>query len=73
MSTNTQVQSLELRAMEQRNELHDTVNELKQKVYDIREKLDIRKNVRHHMMATSLISSGVLLLFSVVLARSLDR
>jgi len=73
MSTNAQVQNLELRALEQRNQLHHSVNELKQKVYDVREKLDIKKNVRRHIMATSVISSGVLLLFSIVLARSFDR
>ena len=73
MSTNAQVQNLELRAMEQRNQLHHSVNELKQKVYDVREKLDIKKNVRRHILATSVISFGVLLLFSIVLARSFDR
>ncbi|HTS03960.1 MAG TPA: hypothetical protein VMP68_00130 [Candidatus Eisenbacteria bacterium] len=72
MSPNPQVQNLELRAMEQRNQLHQSVTELKQKVSDVREKLDIKKRVRHHIAATSLLAGGVLLLFSIVLARSFD-
>jgi hypothetical protein len=72
MSTNPHVQNLELQAMEQRNQLHQTVRELKQKVSDVREKLDIKKRVRRHVTATSLIAAGVLLLFSTVVANSFD-
>ena len=73
MSTNPQVQNLELRAMEQRNQLHQSVTELKQKVYDVREKLDIKKKVGRHVTAASLIATGVLVVFSIPLARSFDR
>jgi hypothetical protein len=73
MSTNPQVQNLELRAMEQRNQLHQTVTELKQKVSDVRDKLDIKKRVRGHIVATSLVAAGVLVTLSTVLARSLDH
>lgn len=73
MSTNPQVQNLELRAMEQRNQLHQRVTELKQKVSDVREKLDIKKKVARHVPATSLIAAGVLVVFSIPLARSFDR
>ena len=73
MSTNPQVQNLELRAMEQRNQLHQRVTELKQKVSDVREKLDIKKKVARHVTATSLIAAGVLIVFSIPLACSFDR
>ena len=73
MSTNPQVQNLELRAMEQRNQLHQRVTELKQKVSDVREKLDIKKKVGRHIPATSLIAAGVFIVFSIPLARSFDR
>lgn len=73
MSADPQVHNLELRAMEQRNELHQSVNELRQKVTDVREKLDIKKNVRHHLMATMLTAAGVLVLTSITVARSFDR
>jgi hypothetical protein len=72
MSTNAQVQNLELRAMEQRNQLHQTVTELKQKVSDVRDKLDIKKRVRGHIVATSLTAAGALVTLSIVLARSFD-
>ena len=73
MSTNPQVQNLELRAMEQRNQLHQSVTELKQKVSDVREKLDIKKKVNRHLPATSLIAAGVLVVLSIPLARAFDR
>lgn len=73
MSTNPQVQNLELRAMEQRNQLHQTVTELKQKVSDVREKFDIKRNVQRHMMATALTLAAVLVIATIPVARSFDR
>jgi septal ring factor EnvC (AmiA/AmiB activator) len=84
MSTNPQVQNLELRAMEQRNQLHQTVAEIKQKVSDVREKFDIKKKVQRqvteikhdldrHKMATALIASAVTVITSIFIARSFDR
>ena len=73
MSTNPQVQNLELRAMEQRNQLHQSVTELKQKVSDVREKLDIKKNVQRHILATALTLSAVLVVATIPLARSFQR
>ena len=84
MSTNPQVQNLELRAMEQRNQLHHTVAEIKQKVADVREKFDIKRNVQRqvaeikhsvdrHKMATALIASALTVITSIFIARSFDR
>jgi hypothetical protein len=51
------VESLELRALEQRNRLHKTATELRTKVSDVREKLDISKNAREHLIGASVIVS----------------
>jgi len=59
--------------MEQRNQLHQTVAELKDKVSDMREKLDIKQNVRRHAMLTALIAAGLVVLSSIPIARSFDR
>jgi hypothetical protein len=73
MSADPQVENLEMRAVEQRNQLRQTVTELKQKVSDVREKLDVKRNVRRHIVATSVTAAGVLVLFSTALARALRR
>lgn len=59
--------------MEQRNELHQSVSELRQKVTDVREKFDIKRNFRHHLMATVLTAAAVLMITSITVARSFDR
>jgi len=51
------VESLELRALEQRNRLHNTASELRTKVSDAREKLDVSKNAREHLIGASVIVS----------------
>ena len=56
MST-LQVERMELRAMEQRARLHKTANELKTKVAAAREKLNISRNVREHLVGASLAVS----------------
>jgi len=73
MSTNTQVQNLEMRAMEQRNNLHQTVAELKHKVSGVRERFDIKQNIRRHAMLAALISAGLIVLSSIAIVRLFDR
>jgi hypothetical protein len=73
MSANPEVHNLELRAMEQRNELHRSVNELKHKVSDVREKFDIKKNVQRHKMSAALIAAALTVLSGIAVARSFDR
>ena len=73
MSANPEVHNLELRAMEQRNELHQSVSELRSKVSDVRERLDITKNVERHKMATALVAAALTLVSSIFVARSFDR
>lgn len=73
MSSNPQVQNLEIHAMEQRSQLHHTVAELKHKVSEVRKKFDIARNVRRHLMLTALIAAGMIVLASIPIARSFDR
>jgi hypothetical protein len=53
------VESLELRALEQRNRLHNTATDLRNKVSAAREKLDMSKNIREHLIGASIIVSLV--------------
>lgn len=46
MTADIPVDILEQRAAQQRRQLHDTVNELRQSV---KEKLDVKRNVREHI------------------------
>jgi hypothetical protein len=59
---------LRLRAMEQRNQLHETANELKHKINDTREKLDINRNVRAHFGTVTGIVAGVAMLTGYAVA-----
>ncbi len=57
---NTQpVENLESRALEQRNRLHTTAMELRSeveaKINATREKLDISRNARQHMLGASVV------------------
>ena len=52
MST-TAIESLELKALAERNQLHDRANELRAKIAGLREKLGIRKNARSHLLGAS--------------------
>ena len=51
------VEKLELRAMEQRNRIHETAGELRTKVVAAREKLDVSRNAREHFVVASLAVS----------------
>ena len=47
------VENLELRAIEQRNRLHQTTSELKGKISATREQFDPSKNLREHFVAAA--------------------
>lgn len=51
------IENLELRALEQRNRLHKTADELKTKVTAAREKLNMSKNAREHFVGATVILS----------------
>lgn len=60
------VDKLELRALEERNRLHQTATELRTeletKINDAREKLDIRNQVRKHFAGSAVLVSAIALL-----------
>jgi hypothetical protein len=49
------LESLELRALEQRNRLHQDARELKEKIAAAREKLSVERNVREHFTTAALV------------------
>ena len=51
------VERMELRAMEQRARFHQTAEELKIKVAATRERFDISRNAREHLIGASLAMS----------------
>jgi hypothetical protein len=57
------VENLHLRAIEQRNELHQTTAELKAKVTATRDQLDPSWNARHHFVPFALAVAALGLLF----------
>jgi hypothetical protein len=75
---NTQpVENLEARALEQRNQLHRTAMELKSeveaKIAATREKLDVSRNAREHMLGASVVLGLVGLLSGYSLAGMFTR
>jgi hypothetical protein len=53
------VDRLEIRALQQRNDVHETIGELKDKVVEARSKLNPNTNAREHLLAASLIVSSL--------------
>jgi len=58
MSANP-IDRLEIQALQQRNQVHDTIGELKSKVVAVRAKFDPHANAREHLLAASLILSSI--------------
>ena len=58
MSANP-IDRLETKAVEQRNQVHETIGELKDKVVEVRARLDPKTNAREHLLAASLIVSSI--------------
>lgn len=56
------VETLHLRAIEQRNHLHETTAELKAKIAETRKRLDLRGNVLRHFPAAAMIAAAIGLL-----------
>ena len=53
------VENLELEALEQRNRLHKSADELRAKVETAREKLKVSKQARAHFLSASLLVSVI--------------
>jgi len=70
MSGNLPPYDLELRAAEERRRLHSSVEELRERV---REKLDIKKNARQHVVAGSAVAAIAALLLGYGFAGMFTR
>jgi hypothetical protein len=53
------IETLQLRALEKRSQLHRTTSELRTKLSLTREKLSLSKQVRDHLLAVSVIVGAV--------------
>jgi len=58
MSANP-IDRLEIQALQQRNQVHETIDELKNKVTAVRAKFDPTTNAREHLLTAALIVSAV--------------
>lgn len=67
------VEHLLQRAVEQRRNLHQTTAELKARIIEKREQLDVKRNIRRHLPAAALIAAGIGLLSGYGLGDSLIR
>jgi hypothetical protein len=53
------VDDLALKAIEQRHQLHERAEELKGKIQDTREKLDVKRNARERFGAAAIVVAAV--------------
>jgi hypothetical protein len=67
------VENLELRAVEQRNRLHQTASELKGKIAQTREQLDPARNVREHFAVVATAAGTLALLVGYGVAGMFTR
>jgi hypothetical protein len=56
------LENLELRALEERNHLHDRATELKGKINETRDKLDPRNIAREHFLSMAIVTGAVSLI-----------
>lgn len=57
------IEQLQLRAIEQRRQLHDRAEELKVKISETREKLDVRRQARQNFWGAAGVAAAAGLLF----------
>ena len=67
------VDNLELQALKQRNELHETISDLRNVLADTREKLRVTKQVREHIVGASIGASIFALLSGYIFAGLFTR
>ncbi len=72
MST-TAIDALQLKAREQRERLHRTASDLREKVHEKREQLSPTKQVHDHLLAISALGSVVALVFGYGVAGLFTR
>lgn len=64
------IEQLELRAVEERREIHARAEELKEKIFQAREKLDPTRQLREHRFAVAMgVGAASLLIGSLIACR----
>jgi hypothetical protein len=63
------VENLELRAVEQRRQIHATAEELKGKISEAKKKLDVTRNFRNHLFVVAMAIGVASLLIGTLIAR----
>jgi hypothetical protein len=69
----TEIETLELHALAERVQLHQSLSELKSRIAVIRNKLDIAKKVRERPLVASALASIAGLLFGYAFAGTVSR
>lgn len=67
------VEQLELRALEQRRQIHATAEELRGKISEARERLNIARNLREHRFAIAVAIGAMSLLLVALIARKFKQ
>lgn len=67
------IEQLELRALEERREIHARAEELKEKISEAKEKLNVTRNVRQHLFLVAMTIGAASLLFGTLIARRFER
>jgi ElaB/YqjD/DUF883 family membrane-anchored ribosome-binding protein len=67
------IEQLELRAVEERREIHARAEELKEKISEAKEKLDPTRKVREHPFAVAIGIGAAGLLIGSLIARRFER
>jgi hypothetical protein len=63
------VYNLELRAVEQRRQIHVIAQELKGKISQAKQRLDVTRNLREHLFAVAMAFGVVTLVVGTLIAR----
>ena len=71
------VENLEHKALEQRQQIHATAEELKDKISskisEAKQKLDVTRNLRDHLFAVAVAIGAASLLIGTIIARRFKR
>jgi hypothetical protein len=67
------IEQLELRALEERREIHARAEELKGKISEAKEKLDPTRQLREHRFAAAIAVGAASLLIGSLIARRFER
>ena len=71
------VENLEHKALEQRQQIHATAEELKgkisSKISEAKQKLDVTRNLRDHLFAVAVAIGAASLLIGTIIARRFKR